>query len=334
MNKDRSLNAIKQVKERLSGIVPEKAFTDKEFMAKTVYKLITDENEHQSTICATLQYLLEANYLNPKQIYVAIESGLLHSADIDIKAKELLIESLLNLTLHELNTSLSLGERITRDDAGKLALQCLEKETNINAENLQIIKTLDLIKIFGYKPAASIVKAIQDTSSSKQVKEIAQSTLYSLNNCLESTWTNTPVDHTSNLEQRYSELKDYLYDSELNESEYIQALFNATKDRAVENSNDPRYEILSKLLDKNANYQRLRLATAFAILKTKDSEKDLVKASIESLTDIGVNSTDLDLNIEAANLLEFTQESYPGYKAMIKVSRDKANLEFIKKFNS
>lgn len=330
MNESRRQAAVAWIDSNLKPVLPENALQNSELLSDCLNQLISEETGERPLVCSSLIKLLDAQYTNPKTVFSFIETGLLHVHGLESESREHLIQSLLELPLHRANIGLDLDNQVTRQDAGKLALEALESSLNTLEDSNQLMAKVKLIELTGYRPALPNIQAIVDKTANQELKQAASETLFVLKNSVRQCWEDTPADHTSTLEQRNDHIKEAMQDETLLEREVIQALYNATKDSDIKNDDDPRIKLLEKLLQHQSEI--VRLAASYSVIQICRSSNYLFKDAIQNIADIGVNGANKGCCIEAGIILEEIALKSPEQGGLINQSREKANLEFLKRF--
>ena len=331
MNESRRQAAVAWVDSNLKSVLPDNALLNSAVFSDCINQLISEETKERPLVCSSLIKLLDAQYTDPKTIFSFIETGLLHVHGLESESREHLVKSLLELPLHTANISLDLDKQVTRQDAGKLALEALEASLNTLEDSNQLISNMKLLELTGYRPALPNIQAIVDKTDNQELKQAARETLYILKDSVRQCWEDTPPDHTGTLEQRNDHIKEAVHDQALQDREIIQAVFNATKDSDIENPDDPRTDVLEKLLEHQSEI--VRLAVSYAMIQITPPSNNLFDKAIQIIADTGVNGVNKGCCIEAGIILEEIALNMPEHAAIINQSRERANLEFLKRFN-
>ncbi len=160
-----------------------------------------------------------------------------------------------------------------RHEAGSTllkALQCEFDRMPIERDERFQVRLLFLMKLVGENDAQPLLDAIADAHQSEEIRSLAKRTARYLLLSLEHVWINTPEDQVSSLVNRAKRLEE-APTLDLNEGEFIQAIFNQMKGAKIVDSTDPRLPWLQKYMDENPE-SRVALASAFVVALCTSSE--------------------------------------------------------------
>ncbi len=324
-----SKTALSWLQDNLVPGLERGSLYDKESLGEELLRYIVENDANRSLALDSLLPLLRADMLSAEDIYSLVATYLLTVPEFDRHNRRTALATLVELPLHK-----DKKDPVDFEKAGKLALETLERSLSSTTSDTTIsVELLTLIKVLGYRPAMPVLAALSLNSQDTRIRAEAAGALVALEDMVGHLWQNTPPDLLSNNLDRSLRLKGGFNDSDLNENELIQNIFNALKSCSVNDESDPLVaEILAILTNPS---EKLRLAGCFSLahMQPPCAVNSLVNKAIENLANIGLNGEKPAAAREAGSLLGLFEKLYPDKASRIETARIQANLSYLLRFN-
>lgn len=330
-----SQTALTWLQDNLVPGLEKGSLYDRESLGEELMRYIVENEAKRSLALDSLLPLLRASMLSAADIYRLVATYLLTVPALDRHNHRTALTTLVELPLHK-----DKKDPVDFETAGKLALEALERSLSTaslspgtTSDTTNSVELLTLIKVLGYRPAMPVLAALSLNAQDTRIRAEAAGTLVALEDMVGHLWQNTPPDLLSNNLDRSLRLKEGFNDSDLNENERVQNIFNALKSCSVKEESDPLVaEILAILTSPS---EKLRLAGCFSVayMRPPCPVDSLVNKAIENLANIGLNGEKPAAAREAGSILSLLEQLYPNKTSRIETARIQANLSYLLRFN-